>query len=194
MNEYIVAVNGLEALDDIESLEPRLVRAAQQAINRTARDRRASGAREITEQVAFPARYLSPSQGRLSVSAFASPRNLEAEITGRDRPTSLARYASNRNPKASRQAGGVTVTVKPGNPVFMKGAFIMQLRNNNLGLALRLSKGDALRNRKYAKQVASGLYLLYGPSVNQVWRGVAEDGVNETADALEREFLRLLEL
>lgn len=194
MDAYLVAVDGLETLDDFDNLAPKIAKYAQMAINTTARNRRTSAAREIQQQVSFPARYLSGQNGRLSITKQAKPRNLEAEITGRDRPTSLARFASNRNPAASRKRGGVSVTVAPGETKFMKGAFIMQLRGGNLGLAIRLKKGEALRNKRTVRQVANGLYLLYGPSVNQVFRGVAEDGMDETAENLQREFLRLPEL
>lgn len=191
---YLVAVEGLSELDDISGLAPKIARYAQMAINTTARDRRSDSAKEIRQQINFPARYLSGSNGRLTVSQKASPRRLEAAITGRDRPTSLARFATSRDPAASRRKGGVSVTVAPGETKFMQGAFLMNLRGGNLGLALRLKPGETIRNKTQVRRVSKGLYLLYGPSVNQVFRGVAEDGAPETADKLQREFLRLLEL
>lgn len=195
MNDaYVVAVDGLDQLGDIESLAPKIARYAQQAINTTTRRRRTAMAKEMQKQIAFPARYLSGSGGRLKIDKYANPRSLEAVITGRDRPTSLARFAANRDPKASRRRGGVSVNVAPGQTKFMNGAFIMQLRGGNLGLAIRLKAGESVRNKKQMKRVSKGLYLLYGPSVNQVFRGVAEDGTPETLDFLEREFLRLMEL
>jgi|AntRauTorcE11897_2_1112592.scaffolds.fasta_scaffold00620_20 hypothetical protein len=195
MNDaYVVAVDGLDSLDDIADLAPQIARKAQQAINTTTRRRRTSAAREMQQQVAFPARYLSGSSGRLKIDKMASPRSLEARITGRDRPTSLARFAASRNPAASRKAGGVKVTVAPGETQFMEGAFIMKLKGGNLGLAIRLKAGESVRNKKQMTRVGKGLYLLYGPSVNQVFRGVAEDGVRDTAGFLAQEFFRLMEL
>lgn len=191
---YLVAVDGLSELDDISELAPKIARYAQMAINTTARDRRSDSAKEVRQQINFPARYLSGANGRLTVSQKASPRRLEAAITGRDRPTSLARFANSRDPAASRRNGGVSVTVAPGDTKFMRGAFLMNLRGGNLGLALRLKPGETIRNKTQVRRVSKGLYLLYGPSVNQVFRGVAEDGAPETADKLQREFLRLLEL
>lgn len=191
---YVVAVDGLQQLNDLNDLDPKIRRYAQMAINRTARDARASAAREIREQVNFPARYLSGAEGRLRVSKKAGRGSLEAQITGRDRPTSLARFANNRSIAGSRRRGGVTVTVTPGQSRFMEGAFLMSLRGGNIGLALRLGKGATLRNKKHVQRIASGLYVLYGPSVNQVFRGVAEDGQEKTADNLQREFARLLDL
>lgn len=195
MNDaYVVAVNGLDQIDDIASLAPQIARRAQQAINTTTRRQRTAMGKEMRKQIAFPARYLSGSGGRLSIDRYATPRSLEAAITGRDRPTSLARFADSRSPGASRKAGGVSVTVAPGDTQFMRGAFIMKLRGGNLGLAIRLKAGETVRGKKQMSRVGKGLYLLYGPSVNQVFRGVAEDGTDATADFLEREFLRLMEL
>lgn len=191
---YVVAVDGLDSLENLNDLDPKIARYAQMAINRTARDMRSFSAKEIRRQVAFPARYLSGANGRLQVSKKAGRGSLEAEITGRDRPTSLARFAKSRNVSASRRRGGVSVTVAPGQPRFMEGAFLMHLRGGNIGLALRLGKGGSLRNKREVRKVGPGLYVLYGPSVNQAFRGVAEDNADKASKTLQREFVRLLEL
>jgi hypothetical protein len=191
-NDYVIAVEGLADLRDIDNLDEAIVVAARQAINKAADRGRTRADREIRQQVNFPARYLSE---RLKVSRRASGRSLEASITGRDRPTSLARFAKNKSASAARAKGGVSVQVSPGETKFMKGAFLMQLRGGNTGLAIRLKEGDSVRNKKYMTKVGKGLYLLYGPSVSQVFRSVAEEQtVPETADFLEQEFLRLLDL
>lgn len=69
----------------------------------------------------------------------------------------------------------------------------------NVGLAIRLRPGERLANKTSARRVANGLYVLYGPSVDQVFRsndgtGVANDLVPEIEDKLSKEFIRLLEL
>lgn len=89
----------------------------------------------------------------------------------------------------------------------MKKAFFIRLPQGsqmtetqfNLGLAIRLKPGEALMNKVQAVRMASGLYLLYGPSVDQVFRandggGVASDRAPYLAQRLENEFLRLLDL
>lgn len=192
MTAYVIAVDGLTTLQDIDSLDDRILAAARNAINRATDRARTRSDREIRKQVNFPARYLSD---RLRVAKRASGRNLEGVITGRDRPTSLARFAKNRNPAATRKAGEVKLTVKPGTTTTIPNAFLMPLRNGNLGLALRLKPGETIRNKKYLTKVSKGLYLLYGPSVNQVFRTVADEkAAPDAATFLEREFLRLLEL
>ncbi|MCQ4311691.1 phage tail protein [Pseudomonas stutzeri] len=192
MNNYVVAVEGLSSLSDIQNLDEKILLRARQAINRTTDRTRTRSDREIRKQVAFPARYLS---SRLTVSKKASGRSLEAVITGRDRPTSLARFAKNKDIGAARRKGGVSVSVGPGQTRFMSGAFLMQLRGGNLGLAIRLKEGESMRNKRKMTRVGKGLYLLYGPSVDQVFRSVADEhAAPEAADYLEREFIRLMEL
>src|SRR5690606_33603498 len=91
---YVVAVEGLSALHSLDDMPADVLTAASRAINDTVRRGRAAGAREIRRQVNFPARYLSGSEGRLKVTKFATPGSLVGVITGRHRPTSLARFSS----------------------------------------------------------------------------------------------------
>lgn len=195
MSDYVVVVRGLDSLDNLDTLDERIIRAARLAINKAADRGRTQAAREIQKQVAFPARYLSGDGGRLRVSRRASDNNLEAGIMGRDQATSLARFAKDRDPKATRRKGDVTVVVNPGHTKFMKGAFLMRLRNGNLGLAIRLKDGESVKNKRSVRKIGKGLYLLYGPSVNQVFATVSEeDTAPFVSDYLETEFLRLLKL
>jgi len=191
MDSYVVAVEGLAELDDISQLDERILRSARRAINRTTDRTRTRSDREMRKQIAFPARYLST---RLTVSKRAAGRSLEAVISGRDRPTSLARFARNKDVAAARRKGGVSVAVTPGQTKFMPRAFLMPLRGGNLGLAIRLREGESLRNKRKVAKLGNGLYILYGPSVDQVFRSVADDAAPEAADFLELEFLRLMEL
>lgn len=192
MAAYVIAVDGLNSVQDIDSLDDNILKAARNAINRATDRARTRSDREIRKQINFPARYLSE---RLKVVKRASGRNLEGVIAGRDRPTSLARFAKSKSPAATRKAGEVKLSVSPGTTTTIPNAFLMPLRNGNLGLALRLKPGETIRNKKYLTKVSKGLYLLYGPSVNQVFRTVADEKAAPDASAfLEREFLRLLEL
>lgn len=188
MATYVIAVDGLEELEDFEKLDSRIIRRAQQAINSTLRKARTQIDREIRQQIAFPARYLG---ARLRITDHASRSSLQGTIQGRDRPTSLARFATSRTP---RRGSGVTVQVSPGSRSRMQRAFLMQLSHGNLGLAIRLKPGESIRNKKYMRKVNSGLYLLYGPSVNQVFAGVADDEKDTVASWLQQEFTRLMEL
>lgn len=205
MSDFAVFAEGLDELATFED-DLRKVRVnAARAINKIARDARAKAAREIREQVNLPARYVSPSGKGLYIDGKASPGNLETVIRARQRPTSLARFVRGR-PRPSK--AGVYVEVAPGKARFMKRAFIVQLPGlggstdpelANRGLAIRLRPGERISNKVEAVRMESGLYLLYGPSVDQVFRsrdgtGVAKDLVPEIELDLSEEFLRLMEL
>jgi len=200
MNEaYVVAVDGLSALRTLDEIPNDVKRAALQAINKTVTRTRASSARTMREQVNFPARYLSGQDGRLAITRKATQDNLEGEITGRFRATSLARFVTSGT--VGRRTG-VRVEVAPGFAKFMRRAFLIRLRagsgdvdtKSNLGLAMRLKPGERPENKKKMVQMSNGLWLLYGPSVSQVFRTVADDEAPGAADYLEQEFLRLMEL
>jgi hypothetical protein len=195
---YVFVVEGLDTLGFVKDLPKRVVTAAQQAVNRTLDKTRTESARRIGLQVNFGVQYLSPGEGRLKVARRATNAKLEGAIVGRQRPTSLARFANSSTPNRA----GVTVIVKPGAARFMKTAFLVRLRSGstltdtkfNLGLAIRLKPGQSVHNKKEMVRLANNLYLLYGPSVDQVFKTVREEvGPDALAD-LESEFLRLMDL
>lgn len=143
--------------------------------------------RDMRDQVNFPSGYLESS--RLRVSRRAKPRMLEAVIRGRDRATSLARFASGQTPKNTR-GQGVRVSVQPGRNRVMKKAFLVKLRNDNMGLAVRLKPGETLRNSSRAVPLGENVYLLYGPSVDQVMRGVVDDRSDDILNIVSSKFIR----
>jgi len=187
---FVVAIEGLDDID-FDTAPAKVRKLAARAVNWTARRYRTVSAREMRDQIAFPARYLTGAQaGRLRVSRFASEASLEAAITGRDRPTSLARFVKGaRTP----QRKSPTVEVGTGHRVKMNRAFLVSLRNANIGLAVRLREGERVENKKVMVRMSGNLYLLYGPSVDQVFRSVSEDVSEDAAADLENEFLRLVE-
>ena len=186
--DYVLVVEGLDSLGDIESLDADILANARNAINKALDRTRTSSDKAIRESLNFPARYLSQ---RLTVKERARGTTLQGMISGRDRPTSLARFASNR----SQTPGKAGVRVQVGLAAkMMNRAFLMKLNNGNLGLALRLKEGERLANKKQLVKVGKGLYLLYGPSVDQAFVTVMPEQEDNAAEFLEREFLRLMEL
>lgn len=203
-DNWMVMVEGLDGLKDFDHANNTIRLAASRAINRITRDGRVEAARRIRSEVNFPAAYVSPGDKRLYVSQSASPTSLEGKITARTRATSLARFVKG-TPTVNQQ--GLTVEIEPGKARFLKRAFLVKLpagksgvdTKYNLGLAVRLKPGETLKNKLRSRRMDKGLYLLYGPSVDQVFRardgdGVANDMTLELAAKLEREFLRLLEI
>lgn len=203
MDQFAVFIDGadIELLDGLDSDSRR--RAASQAINRIAKETRTDMAREIRRRVNLPSSYVSPSGRRLAVSKFASPNSLQAEIFARGRATSLARFVTS---SGGVNTAGVSVSVVPGKVVDLKRAFLIRLpqgsaevtdTKNNLGLAVRLRPGEMLRNKYSASRVAKGLYVLYGPSVAQIFeandgKGLKDEMIPEIETRLEAEFLRLI--
>lgn len=176
-----------EAADFFDSLPDVAEQAAMMAINQVSeREAVPMIRKEIESQVAFPPGYLAL-EGRLGVTRKATLGNLEAVITGRDRPTSLARFAFGQTPENSR-GKPITVAVKKGRARRMGKVFLIRLRNGNIGLATRDEKVFARAYDPY--EIAPGLYLLYGPSVDQVMKSVADDSLTPIGTKLSREFLR----
>lgn len=185
-------------------LDPKDVRvAASRTINRVTRETRTNIARAITAELNVPASYVSPSNERLSITQFSQPNELESMITAKGRATSLARFVS-----GSKKVGrpGVAVNVKPSSSSMLERAFLIPLRRglsdvtdgpSNLGLAIRLRKGESLSKTTAAKRIGRNLYLLYGPSVAQVFEnnagtGEVKDQTPDIEARLAQEFFRLI--
>lgn len=174
--------------------------AAQMAVNDAARLARREGAKQILDEVNYPKSYLNGEEGRLKITKFATRDDLVAEVKGRDRATSLARFRM-QPVRFGRQKGIRVQVARNGGGQTLQHAFYMKLRRGenldgetfNVGLAVRLKPGEKLRNSTAAVQLKNGVWLLYGPSVDQVFAGVAEDIVDGVSDELESEFIRQYE-
>lgn len=192
---YVIAVKGIENANSLEELPEKIRNAAVRAINRAAERARTESARVMQRQVNFPAGYLNPSQDRLVVTKKAAGMSLRAIVSGRTRPTSLARFIQG-SPKRGQ---GVDVMVKPGSMAHLDTAFAIQLKRGdtglrgNLGLAIRTDGGPP-RNAYKPKQIGENLYLLYGPSVNQVFKDVRGQVAPDIEDFLESEIRRQVEI
>ncbi len=195
-DNYVIAIDGLETLDDLSKLPEAILRKARMAISKTTDRARTLTSAEIRKQVAFSASYLTGSDGKLT--AQKDLENLRGSIRAKFRPTSLARFAKSK----SVNTPGVTVQVSPTKTVRIPKAFLVKLPQGavqtetqfNLGLAVRLKPDELLKFKKsqWAK-LGKGLYLLYGPSVSQVFESVADQNSPEIARYLETEFTRLIQ-
>lgn len=202
-DQYVVAMEGLESFNALDTLGGKIVTVARQTINSAVRRTRTASAKEIRRQVNFPANYLSGGNSRLSISKFATNSDLEARITGRSRPTSLARFIHG-TPRAGGGAAvsqGVNVEVKPGHARRLPRAFVMKLRAGsgdgggfNLGLAIRLRDGKKPQRAYRPVALGKNLWLLYGPSVDQVFKAVRGQVAPDAESFMADEFTRLMEL
>lgn len=199
MNDaYVIAVQGLNEIPSDPSAA--IAENAVRAINKTIERSRASASRIMRSQVNFKAGYLSR-QDRLGVTKKATRADLEAVITGRHRPTSLAQFVRGAAVVGSRRRAGVTVEVKPGLVQRLPKAFFIKLRAGNTdagpgntGLAIRLPQGKRPDRAYKPTLVGKNLWLLYGPSIDQVFDDAANDISPDAAEFLEAEFLRLMDL
>lgn len=179
------------------SVEIALVRA----LNHGATKSRTKAARAARQQVAFPASYVSPSAKRLWVKTRARRGAFETIIEGRGTPTSLARFTKQGVLSGGRRhrGGKVNVMVKPGQTKSISRAFLIKLKNNNVGLAIRTS-GEKPRGAYKPKAIGKNLWLLYGPSVDQALVAASKEGgifdemTPEVLEIVEVEFNRQLEL
>lgn len=170
------------------------------AINRTAAWARTQSSKKMREEVNFKASYLNEN---LKVGEKATEQSLSSTITARFRPTSLARFAKG-TPESTQKAGKTVVTVHPSKSKTMNGAFLLKLKGlngatsdglANIGLAIRLKKGEKLRNKKISMgERTKGLAFLYGPSVDQVFNTISGEMEGDIADYLVTEYERLLNL
>ncbi|ESQ85509.1 hypothetical protein AEAC466_04240 [Asticcacaulis sp. AC466] len=187
MEINIVAVEGLSGLlDDLDHIPETQRQAAVAAINKTADRTRTQASRLMRNQVDFKASYLDE---RLKVTKYARGRDLTAVIRGRDRPTSLARFITHVS-----KGKGVAVAVKPGVARFIKRSFIFKGGTNqqNRLLAVRTDGGKPAGAYKPIR-LTDKLWLIYGPSIDQVFRVVRDDVAPAAAEYLETEFNRIMD-
>lgn len=190
-NYYVVAIEGLSALEQLDTLDPNITRYARMAVNKTLPFARGRAARSMEQQVKFPRGYLTGQDGRLAIAKYAKEDDLTGIVRGRDQPTSLARFVVGGAKVGKRGDKGVTVEVDPGIAKRMPSAFVIKLRNNNLGLAYRSADGTPPKSFG-AKKLGEGLYLLYGPSVDQVFNKTREEIVPDAEEFMAKEFARLM--
>jgi hypothetical protein len=200
MIQHQITVVGLDRFESLMATLPDVTtKAASMAINDAARKGRAESKREILKQVNFPSGYLGGERGgRLEISQYANESRLKSVITGRFQATSLVRFVSNMATLTAKGTPGsnfmgrgkARVQVKPGSMTVIDKAYLMRLKNGNMGFAYRPGKGG-MRNTVGAKALGtSGWYLLYGPSVNQVFNDVREDVAPSISSTLNSEFDR----
>lgn len=176
-------------------------KAARMAINQVAQRGGLKLARDsIMDEIAFPRDYLKGD--RLGVTSLATDSKLEAVITGRKRATSLARFAAPGTPIGSAMNSGVRVRVSTkGGGKVLRRAWLVRLNkgqsldedNYNVGLAVRLGNGDKVAGKFSAHQswlVPGVIALLYAPSVDQIFRTVADDIAPQVGDMTAEEFIR----
>lgn len=194
-----VEVRGIEDLKSyLGSIPGNVDRAAALAVSSATRYAYTLGRRRIQEEVNLPTGYLTGSEGgspRFYISRKPTRTDPVGAVRGRVRATSLYRFVTGQS---KRNGIRVAVSKRNGSRRIPRG-FAIKLRNGNLGVAVRLPKGEDLRGKKnpgimYGSRGGgnrkTNLFLLYGPSVQQVFNTVAPDIAPEVSSYLNSEFRR----
>lgn len=189
---FAIQTRGLSGYRELLQSMPQQTRqAARLAINTSARRGRAEGSRRIREQVNLTASYLNL-PGRFQVSRFATTQEPTAVISARTEPTSLARFATQRSRGGKR--AGLRIGIKhAGGKTVLRSGFFINLRSGNRGVAVRTAVADRLNLRRagiVGRASKRGYMLLYGPSVDQVFRTVRQDMLPQLSAFTNAEFLR----
>lgn len=174
--------------------------AARLAINDTALFARRRISKRMREEVNFKRGDLTEQGGKLGVRKYATQGDLEALVSGRERPTSLARFRAGPVRFGRQKGVAVRVLAQGGRKKLERGFFMRLRRGNklegdafNTGLAVRLKKGEKLSNSIGAVDIGGGVYLLYGPAVDQVFENYSADEIDAISDKLQYEFNRQYE-
>lgn len=199
-----IRMHGLDSAEKYIREFPAASRQAKiLAVNDTARYGARRGSEAIRKEVAFSRGYLgdaSNSNSKLRITRLARGSDAEAIISAREVPTSLARFATGAASFGKRDRGPRVKVRAGGSSKQIKGGFFVKLRAGtgsddafNIGLAVRLKPGERVRNKRQMKSFGKGLYLLYAPSVAQVFDTVRDDIAEDVGVHLETEFLRQFE-
>lgn len=191
-----VTTRGLDQLAAFFREVPEVAsRAAVFAVNDGSVFARRLSSKEIRDQVNFSAGYLLD-DGRLTITKKARGDDIEAVVRGRNRPTSLARFASTAVSFGRKRRGIRVKVARGGGGATMKRAFFVKLRsgknsdNFNVGLAIRTADGKPPKNTRGATPIFDGAFLLYGPSVAQVFYDVAPEIAGTVGDQVASGFIR----
>lgn len=193
MTASIVAKGLQEFVSFVERLPELATEAAYFSLVDVTRDTQPLLRKRMQKQINFPNGYLD--NKRLFVKHKPTRASLEAVISGRDRPTSLARFAQGATIENSRKRP-IIVKVKANKQRTLQKAFLIPLRSGNVGLAIRLPEGQTPDRAYKPVQLTrrggqiENVWLLYGPSVDQVLKGVSDDVGPEIQAMLSRNFLR----
>ena len=176
MSYRINATQVTKATEFLKGAVKAVETAQTRALNRVASKTRTAASKAIRQQVKLPASYVNQN---LTITKKATATQPEAVISGRKRPTRLARYGAKqmtrvargsagdmvRGIAAGRKQAGVSVAVRKGGArKKMRKAFLIPLQGSGeMGVFVRTGRG-----KKDIKH-------LYGPSVDQVFRGVRSE-------------------
>jgi len=184
----VVAGKGIDALDRyIARLGDGANKAAVMAVNDTADWARTRIKRQMQAEVTLAESAFSNRQ--FYVSRRANTADLQAILTASRQPYSLSRFKVG-DVGFGPSAGPVKVRIKAGgSTVNLKRAFYVRAPNGAVGIAVRSKQ--PLDNSRGARRIkGTDVYVLFGPSPDQLMRRLAPASVPDVENYLNREFSR----
>lgn len=167
-----IAAVDIEGLEGFVRRMPDVARQAQAlAISDTAEWARNLAKREFLASVNLPDDAVIAR--RFRVSQRATVARPESTITADRNPLGLSRFvvgpkkAGTPHPRTQVRVGGSVKTwSQPGGDNY---AFLIPTPNGAAGVGLAIRTKEPLRNSRAARKIGRDLYLLYGPSVDQMF-------------------------
>ncbi len=184
----VVAGKGIESLERyVARLGDGATKAAVMAVNDTAEWARVRIKRQMQSEVQLTESAFANRQ--FAVTRRANTAELQATLSASRQPYSLSRFKTG-DVGFGPSAGPVKVRIKTGgSTVPLKRAFYLRAPNGAVGIAVRSKK--PLDNSRGARRVrGTDIYVLFGPSPDQLMRRLAPDSVPAVENYLNREFSR----
>lgn len=210
--DFVVSIEGLDALQDyIAELPAQTQKAADLATIDATRFAFRESSKAIRSQVRLSPEYIGNAErggNRLTIKYDQQGDVRIGVVEGVKRAVSLSRFLTSgpvfggKTPARIRVKpnGRTTTTIKvTGGDRSEAPMFAVRLSRGksltedsfNVGLAVRLRPGEqAVARKEDLTPLSPNVYLLYGPSVNQVFYDVAPAISDSVAGNLQDSFLR----
>lgn len=187
-----VEVKGLPQFEARLKQAPAITsRAASITINSAARRGRTAAINEAKQQVNLKVGYLRGPNG-INVTKTANKNDLTAVIGGRRRPVLLSRFVTGWATRGGVRRGARVRVKKGGSTRLLSRSFALNLKGGNVGLVVRTNgekPAGAYKPLPLTKG-QSNLWLLYGPSTDQIFSTIRDDIAPGIQDFSATEFTR----
>lgn len=177
------------AIEHMEELPVSIKAALVRSVNAVVPKAFDLSVERITGQVALTPAYV---RSRLYISQRATTTDPMAVISGRVRSTQLRRYQGTQlytkaKIPGKKRLAGVSVKVKAGGSTkVLKHAWIIKLKYGDADAKLGLTRGIAQRTGPGRNDFR----ILYGPSVDQVFRDVKDEIRPDVQQMLADEWIK----
>ena len=187
----VISSTGIRGLEEAIRRQPEMAKqAAKFAVNDTiewAKTRIKTG---IEQQVAVPKDSITPA--RFGITRRATSQELEARLSASNQGLGLIRFVTSQR---IARAKAPTVRVKPGGAaVKLERAFLIPTPKAPGSFALAVRAPGGLAKSRAARRIpGSDVYILSGPSPNQLLANIAPALLPTIQTRLQQEYARQFE-